>query len=307
MRSKLQGKIRKEIIMSEEQQPNKDISLFEQKTIRRIWHNNEWFYSIVDVIAVLSDSPNPRNYWSMLKRDRLKVEGFDGALTQVETLKLKSADGKFRQTDTANRQTLLRIVQSVPSPKAEPFRVWLAQVGEERFEEIENPAIALERMRSTYRAKGYNAEWSEQRITNDVVRNELTDEWKERGAKEGVEFSMLTNEIHEGTFELSVQAHKEYKLLPAKAGLRDHMSNVELALLSLGEATATLFHRERETQSLPALKKDAKDAGRAAGRARKVIEEEVGHSVVSDENYLEQQERAKRQLKQGPQLEMFPE
>jgi len=293
--------------MSEEQQPNKDISLFEQKTIRRIWHNNEWFYSIVDVIAVLSDSPNPRNYWSMLKRDRLKVEGFDGALTQVETLKLKSADGKFRQTDTANRQTLLRIVQSVPSPKAEPFRVWLAQVGEERFEEIENPAIALERMRSTYRAKGYNAEWIEQRITNDVVRNELTDEWKECGAKEGVEFSMLTNEIHEGTFELSVQAHKEYKLLPAKAGLRDHMSNVELALLSLGEATSTLFHRERETQGLPALKKDAKDAGRAAGRARKVIEEEVGHSVVSDENYLEQQERAKRQLKQGPQLEMFPE
>ena len=194
------------------------LSLFEQKQLRRVWHKGEWYYSIIDVIAVLTDSTDPRKYWVALKA-RAKTEGFDETLAQIEPLKLKSLDGRLRITDTANRQALLRIIQSVPSPKAEPFRLWLAKVGEERFEEIENPEAALDRVRATYRAKGYGDAWIEERIRNDLIRNELTDEWLDRGAKEGVEFAILTNEITKGTFNLSVQVYKQYKLLPAKANL----------------------------------------------------------------------------------------
>lgn len=261
------------------------ISLFEQKQLRRIWHKGEWYYSIIDVIEVLTDSTEPRKYWVALKA-RAKTEGFDETLVQIESLKLKSPDGRFRLTDTANRQTLLRIIQSVPSPKAEPFRLWLAQVGEERFEEIENPEVALDRVRATYRAKGYDDPWIEERIRNDLVRNELTDEWHERGAKEGVEYAIMTNEISKGTFDLTVQVYKQYKLLPPKENLRDHMTTIELVLCSLGEATATIYHRNRNSQGFPALKKDASDAGTTAGKARKVIEADIGESVVSRENHL---------------------
>ena len=263
----------------------KEITRFEQKTVRRVWHNGEWFYSVIDVVSVLTDSSSPRKYWVALK-SRVVSEGFVEALTLVIPLKFTSVDNRLRQTDTANRQTLLRIIQSISSPKAEPFRAWLAQVGEERFEEIENPEKALNRMRELYKAKGYEDQWIEQRIKTDVLRNELTDEWKERGAKEGIEYAVLTNEINQGTFELTIQAHKKYKLLPTSSNLRDHMTTVELALISLGEATATLFHRERDSQGFPQLQTDAKDAGRAAGKARKVIEEEVGHSVLSSQNFL---------------------
>jgi hypothetical protein len=277
------------------------LALFEQNMLRRVWHKDEWYYSIIDVIAILTDSPNPRNYWSMLK-SKAKLEGFDEALVQMAQLKLKSSDGRFRLTDTANRQTLLRILQSVPSPKAEPFRLWLAQVGEERFEEIENPEAALNRVRATYRAKGYDDSWIEERIRNDVVRNELTDEWSERGAKEGVEYAVLTNEISEGTFDLSVQAYKQYKLLPSKANLRDHMTNLELVLCSLGEATATVYHRNRDSQGFSALKKDANDAGRTAGKARRVIEEDIGQSVVSQENHREPKNVKGKQPKEQKRL-----
>ncbi len=263
------------------------LALFEQKQLRRVWHKEEWYYSIVDVIAILTDSKQPGAYWGVLKA-RLKLEGLDEALVQIEQLKLKSAiDGRFRLTDTANRQTLLRVIQSIPSPKAEPFRLWLAQVGEERFEEIENPEAALDRVRATYRAKGYDNTWIEERIKNDLVRNELTDEWHERGAKVGVEYAILTNEINQGTFDLSIQAYKQYKLLPAKENLRDHMTTIELVLCSLGEATATIYHRNRDSQGFPALKKDATDAGITAGKARRIIEEDIGQSIVSSENHLE--------------------
>jgi DNA-damage-inducible protein D len=316
--------IKKEEVGMTKENPSEP-SLFEQKLIRRVWHKDEWYYSIIDVLAVLTDSTNPRNYWFMLKA-RAKTEGFDETLVQIEPLKLKSPDGRFRVTDTANRQTLLRILQSVPSPKAEPFRLWLAQVGEERLEEIENPEVALDRVRATYRAKGYDDAWIEERIKNDVVRNELTDEWQERGAKEGVEFAVLTNEISKGTFDLTVQAYKQYKLLPAKENLRDHMTTIELVLCSLGEATATIYHRNRDSQGFPALKRDATDAGRTAGKARKVIEEDIGESVISRENHLtlkkgkEQEKKLsstvvdgvskpkeRKRLKQGSQLSMFDE
>jgi len=266
-------------------QQSQDLSFFAQKRIRRVWHKGEWYYSIIDVIAVLTDSPRPRNYWAVLK-NRAKTEGFDEALVQIEQLKLKSPDGRLRLTDTANRQTLLRIIQSIPSPQAEPFRLWLAQVGEERFEEIENPEAALERVRETYKAKGYDDTWIDTRIRGDLIRNELTDEWRERGAKEGIEFALLTNVLTEGTFGLTVQAYKTYKLLPSRVNLRDHMTPLELALTSLSEATSITFHRTRDSQGFTELKRDATDAGATAGKARKVIEEDIGQSVVTSENYL---------------------
>lgn len=230
-----------------------DSALFEQKQLRRVWHNGEWYYSVTDVIAILTDSTNPRVYWSKLK-ERASSEGFEETLTHIEPLKLKSTDGRFRLTDTADRQTLLRIIQSIPSPRAEPFRLWLAQVGEERLEEIEHPEIAIERVRAMYKAKGYDDAWIDARIKNDLIRNELTDEWKERGARVGMEYAILTNEITKGTFGFTVQTYKEYKLLPARANLRDHMTPIELALTSLSEATAITYHRNRNSQGFPELK-----------------------------------------------------
>ncbi len=270
--------------MSEEQN-NIDLSIFEQKQLRRIWHKGEWYYSITDVMTVLTESTNPRLYWVALK-NRAKSEGWDETLAQIEQLKLKSPDGRFRLTDTANRETLLRIIQSVPSPRAEPFRLWLARVGEERFEEIEHPEAAIERVRATYRAKGYDEAWIDARIKNDLIRNELTDEWKDRGAKEGVEFAVLTNELSKGTFGFTISMYKDYKLLPARANLRDHMTPIELALTSLSEATSITLHRGRNSQGFPELKRDTTDAGRSAGKARKALEEDLDMSVVSKENYL---------------------
>lgn len=269
--------------MSQDEQ--KELALFEQKPVRRIWHKEEWYYSIIDVIAVLTGSPNPRNYWSMLK-GKLQKEGFDEAIAAIEQLKLKSSDNRFRLTDTANRQTLLRLIQSIPSPNAEPFRVWLAQVGEERLEEIEHPEIALERVRATYKTKGYDDAWIEARIKNDLIRNELTDEWKERGAQAGIEYAILTNELSKGTFDLTVQAYKEYKLLPMRANLRDHMTPIELALTSLSEATAITYHQSRDSQGFSALHRDTKDAGELAGRTRKEIEQNIGESIISQSNHL---------------------
>lgn len=266
------------------EEENTRLSFFKKKQIRRVWYKGEWYYSIVDVIAILTDSRSPRQYWSTLKA-RAKAEGLDEALVQIEQLRIQSQDNRFRLTDTANRQTLLRIIQSIPSPRAEPFRLWLAQVGEERIEEIENPEVALDRVRAIYRAKGYDNEWIEARIRGDLVRNELTDEWRERGAKEGAEFAILTNVLTEGTFNLTVQAYKTYKLLPAHVNLRDHMTPLELALTSLSEATAITLHRSRDSQGFPELRRDATDAGKTAGKARKVIEEDIGQSAISSKNY----------------------
>lgn len=275
--------------------------------IRRIWYNDEWYYSIIDIIRYLTDSTNANDYWRKLKA-RAKTEGFEETLDQVVQLKLKAQDGRFRLTDTANRQTVLRLIQSIPSPKAEPVRLWLAQVGEERFEEIEHPQQTIERIRQTYRAKGYDDAWIEERIKNDLIRNELTDEWKDRGAKEGVEFAVLTNTIHEGTFDISVQAHKKYKILPTKANLCDHMTPLELALTSLSEATAITLHQDRDSQGFTELKQDAIDAGEAGGEARKVIEKRIGKPVVSSQNYLENTKRQyQKRIERQQQPSLFDE
>ena len=271
--------------MGSEEKDQTSLSLFEKRQLRRVWYKGEWYYSIVDVIEILTDSPAPRQYWSTLKA-RAKTEGFDEAIAQIEQLHLQSPDNRFRLTDTANRQTLLRLIQSIPSPQAEPFRLWLAQVGEERFEEIENPEAALERVRATYSAKGYDDAWIDARIRGDLVRNELTDEWHERGAKEGTEFAILTNLLTEGTFGFTVQAYKTYKLLPVRTNLRDHMNPLELALMSLSEATAITLHRAHDSQGFTELKRDTTNAGATTGKARRVIEADIGREVVSAENYL---------------------
>lgn len=257
---------------------------FAGDVIRRMWYQEQWYYSLVDVIDVLTESTNPNRYWNTLK-GRLASEGAQHALDGVIQLRLQSRDKRLRLTDVANRETLLRIIQSIPSPNAEPFKQWLAQVGDERFAEIENPEAAFERIRDTYRTRGYDDRWIDERMRADLIRNELTTEWKERGASEGPQFAVLTNTIHEGTFEIGVAAHKQYKSLVKRENLRDHMTPIELALVSLGEATAIEMHRDRETQGFPALKRDASDAGATAGKARRVIEADLGRSVLSQQNY----------------------
>ena len=257
--------------------------LFGATDVRRMWYQDTWYYSIIGVVAVLTDSVNPNRYWNTLK-SRLQSEGAEDILGQIVQLRLQARDNRFRLTDVAHRETLLRIIQSIPSPQAEPFKAWLAQVGEERFAEIEHPEIAFERIRQEYRNRGYDERWIEERLRADLIRNDLTTEWKERGASEGTQFAILTNTIHEGTFALSVAAHKSFKTLARRDNLRDHMSPIELALLSLGEATAIEIHRDRDSQGFSELKRDAQDAGATAGRARTVIEHDLGRPVVSAHN-----------------------
>ena len=254
--------------------------------IRRIWHKETWYYSVIDVIAYLVNSQTPRKYWNTLKT-RLKAEGAQASLDEIEALPLRSADGRLRETDTARSETLLRLVQSIPSPRVEPLKHWLAEVGQERIEEVEHPEQVLERIRAGYRAKHREERWIEERIRNGLIRNALTDEWSERGAREGIEFSILTNELSKGTFGLTVQAHRLYKQLPSRENLRDHMSRMELILCSLSEETAIQLHQEHESQGFPALKEDATAAGQTAGEARKVVEQRLGKPVVSSENFLE--------------------
>jgi hypothetical protein len=248
-----------------------------------MWYEGRWFYSVIDVVAVLTESANSNRYWNTLK-GRLQGEGGDAVLAAIRQLKLQSRDNRLRLTDVADRETLLRIMQSIPSPRAEPFKAWLAQVGEERFVEIEHPEAAFERIRQGYRDRGYDERWIEERLRADLIRNDLTTEWKERGASEGTQFAILTNTIHEGTFAISVAGHKAFKELARRENLRDHMGPIELALLSLGEATAIELHRDRDSQGFGALKRDATDAGTTAGRARKVIEQDLGRPVISAQN-----------------------
>jgi len=248
-----------------------------------MWYQERWYYSVIDVVAVLTESVNPNRYWNTLK-SRLQGEGADDVLAAIRQLKLQSRDNRLRLTDVADRETLLRIIQSIPSPRAEPFKAWLAQVGEQRFVEIEHPEAAFERIRQGYRDRGYDERWIEERMRADLIRNDLTTEWKERGASEGTQFAILTTTIHEGTFAISVAGHKTFKELARRENLRDHMRPIELALRSLGEATAIKLHRDRDSQGFGALKRDATDAGTTAGRARTVIEHDLGRPVVSAQN-----------------------
>ncbi len=269
--------------------------VFQGKKIRRIWHDNEWFFSIVDVVDALEASTLPKRYWSDLKA-KLLEEGFE-PYDKIVQLKLPAEDGKLRETDCANTKTTFRIIQSIPSPKAEPFKQWLAHVGYERVEEIQNPELAQTRMKKLYRAKGYSDEWIEKRVRGIAVRQELTDEWKQRGVEENREFTILTNEISKATFGKTVEEYKEHKKLKQE-NLRDHMNDLELIFAMLGEAPTTKIAPGKNTQGFSENKDAAMKGGKIAGNARKNLELESGEKVITQDNYLKEPEyQKKRQLK----------
>ena len=263
--------------------------VFKGKKIRRVWYGDEWYFSVVDVVGVLTDSSNPRNYWNMLKKREAETSNIE-LYTFCVQLKLMSVDGKKYETDCANTESMFRIIQSIPSPKAEPFKRWLAKVGYERVQEIEDPELAQNRMKSLYRSKGYYDQWIEKRIRGIAVRQELSECWRQRGVNEGIEFGILTNEISKATFDKTVEEYKLFKGLK-KHNLRDHMDGIELILTILGEATTTRITDNRDSQMFPELQKDGGDV---AGSTRKDIESKLGQSVISDDNYLEVPEKVKR-------------
>ena len=265
------------------------IKLFEEKQIRSLWSDEEekWYFSIVDVVGVLSESPNPNNYWKVLK-NRLKKEGSQ-LVTNCNQLKLKSADGKFYKTDVADTEQLFRLIQSIPSPKAEPFKLWIAKVARERIDEIEDPEIGIDRLMETYLKKGYSKEWVNQRLKSIEVRKDLTDEWDKRGVKKGQEYAILTDEITKAWSGLSVKEYKNHKELK-KENLRDNMSNLELVLNMLAEATTTEISKEKKPKTFTENKKIANQGGTIAGNTRKEIEEKTGKKVVNTlkaSDYLE--------------------
>jgi prophage antirepressor-like protein len=262
------------------------IVVFQETGIRRLWHENAWWFSIVDVCAVLTGSSDAGAYWRKLKQ-RLIAEGSE-VVTNCHGLKLEALDGKQRITDCANTEGLFRIIQSIPSPKAEPFKRWLARVGYERVKEIEDPELASTRARQLYEAKGYPKDWIEKRMRSIAVRGALTDEWKARGVKEGREYSILTAEIARATFGVTPGDHKKLKgLEQAKAAnLRDHMTDLELIFTMLGEASTTEIAKRKDAQGFPENRNAAREGGTVAGNARKELEAKSGTPVVSRENYL---------------------
>ncbi|MDO9137611.1 MAG: Bro-N domain-containing protein [Lutibacter sp.] len=259
---------------------NTAIKLFEQKQVRSIWDEDKekWYFSIVDVIGVLTDSVNANNYWKVLK-SRLKKEGSE-LVTNCNQLKLQSSDGKFYKTDVSDTEQLFRLIQSIPSPKAEPFKLWIAQVARERLDEIEDPEIGIDRLMETYLKKGYSKEWINQRLKSIEVRKELTDEWDNRNVKKGQEYAILTDEITKAWSGLSVKDYKKHKDLK-KENLRDNMTNLELVLNMLAEATTTEISKEKKPKTFEQNKVIAKQGGTIAGNTRKEIEEKTGKKVVS--------------------------
>ena len=271
---------------------DKALVVFENKDIRRLWFENEWWFSVVDVVGALTESDDARTYWKVLKH-RLIKEGGNETVTNCNQLKLQAPDRKLRVTDCANTKTLFRIIQSIPSKKAEPFKLWLAKVGYERIQEIEDPELAQRRMKELYRQKGYSTEWIEKRIRGIAVRDELTDEWTNRGVNTNKEFSILTAEISKATFDMTPSEYKQHKGLENE-NLRDHMNDIELILTMLGEATTTKFTKERNSQEFSKIKKDAHDGGDIAGATRKDIEKRLDTTIISKDNYLDEPESKKR-------------
>lgn len=256
------------------------IKLFEQKQVRSVWNDDDekWYFSIVDVVGILSDSPNPNNYWKVLK-SRLKKEGSE-LVTDCNQLKMLSSDGKYYKTDVADTEQLFRLIQSVPSPNAEPFKLWLAKVGSERLDEIADPEKGIDRLMETYLKKGYSKEWVNQRLKSIEVRKDLTDEWEIRGVKKGQEFAILTDEITKAWSGLSVKEYKNLKELK-KENLRDNMTNLELVLNMLAEATTTEISKEKKPKTFQQNKTIAKQGGTIAGNTRKEIEDKTGKKIVS--------------------------
>lgn len=263
-----------------------NLSLFEEKGIRRIWENGRWYFSVVDVVYALTESRNPRDYWYKLKK-RTKEEDKVELSTICRQLKLLTSDGKKYQTDCADTEGILRIIQSIPSPKAEPFKRWLARVGRERIDEINNPELAIVRMRETYKKKGYSVAWINMRERGIIIRNDLTDEWKNRGVEKRRDYAILTNEIYSTGFGISAKEYRKIKNIDDHKNLRDSMTNLELALTNLGETTAVELHKKNDSLGVVELKEDVGDAGEVISIAKREIEDKLEHPVVSSANYLD--------------------
>lgn len=261
------------------------IVVFQDKQIRRVWVDDDWYFSIVDIVGVLTGSPEPRKYWNKVKTR----EFTDLQLSPIwRQLKLPAADGKQYRTDCATTQAMFRIIQSIPFPKAEPFKQWLAQVGYERVQEIENPELAQERMKAIYEAKGYPKDWIDKRLRGIAIRQNLTDEWKERGIREERDFAILTAEIARATFGVTPSEHRAIKRLTKKGqNLRDHMTDLELIFTMLGERVTTEISQQEKPDTFAESKQVARRGGNVAGVARRETERELGHSVVSGQNFLD--------------------
>lgn len=262
------------------------IKLFQDQRVRVHWNEDQgkWYFSIIDVVGILTESENPRKYWSVLKT-RLKKEGSEVA-TNCSRLKLLASDGKMRQTDVADTEQLLRLIQSIPSPKAEPFKIWLARVGYERIEETEDPEKAFDRAMETYLKKGYSVNWINQRLKSIEVRKELTDEWDEKGVKKGIEYAILTDEITKAWTGMTTREYKKFKDLK-KENLRDNMTNLELVLTMLAEASTTEISKNKSPKTFNENKSIARKGGKVADAARKQLENDTGKNVVSPLNAIE--------------------
>ena len=264
---------------------NNKLIIFESKQIRRVWHNGEWFFSVVDIAGVLAESNYPRQYWEKVKQR----EFIDIQLSPIWLqLKLESADGKKYSTDCVNLKSAFRLIQSIPSKKAEPFKMWLAQVGKDRIDEIENPELAQERMKQIYEQKGYPKDWIDKRIRGIAIRQNLTDEWKERGIETQNDFAILTAEISKACFGMMPSEYKKLKNIPlkSKTNLRDNMTDLELIFTMLGERVTTEISQEEKPDTFSKNKKVAKRGGGVAGKARESAEKELGRSIISKHNYL---------------------
>lgn len=266
--------------------PENHIVVFNDQKIRRVFHNEEWWFSIVDVINVLSSSRNPKRYWSDLKRQLIEKEEFIQLYEKIVQLKLPAADGKKYNTDCANTETIFRVIQSIPSPKAEPFKRWLAKIGYERVQEIEDPELVSHRARELYKAKGYSDAWIEKRMRGIQIRSELTEEWKNRDVGGSKEYAILTAEISKATFGMTPTEYKDLKGLN-RENLRDHMTDLELIFSMLGEASTTEIARNKNAQGLDENKKAAREGGNVAGNARKDLERKSGNKIITKQNYLD--------------------
>jgi len=269
------------------------IVVFQNKKIRRVWYDDEWYFSVVDVVETLTDSPTPRQYWGKVKDREFNEIELSPIWVQ---LKLESSDGKKYATDCANTENMFRIIQSIPSKKAEPFKQWLAKVGYERIQEIENPELAQDRAKEYYELKGYPKEWIDKRLRGIAARQALTEEWSNRGIEETKEYAILTNEIAKATFGVGIKEHKELKGLDPKfknQNLRDHMTDLELIFNMLGEASTTEIAKKKDAQGFKENKLAAKEGGKIAGDARKNLELKTGEKVVSEKNYLDLKKKKK--------------
>jgi hypothetical protein len=275
----------------------KSIVLFNKKQIRRHWDEEQelWYFSVVDILEILTESANPQVYWRVLKK-RLLDEGSNETVTKCNGLKMKAKDGKMRMTDVADTETLLRLIQSIPSPKAEPFKLWLAKVGYERIEETEDPELAFDRAMQTYLQKGYSKDWINQRLKTIEVRKELTDEWRERGVQESQEFAILTDEITKAWSGESVTSYKKLKGLK-KENLRDNMTNLELVLNMLAEASTKEISKKQKPKGMQQNKIVAQKGGKVAKQARKELEQQTGESIISSKNAGHLQNKKKKKLK----------